>query len=175
MKYYLVALFDDVSYKNLSPIQRSLSKKYRANRNSPIPYIPLEVIENPNIDKLNTVIDKILKPYKNFKVELSSTVTLCESNKTLNLKIEKIGYIKKLDRLISDNLKLYGFNIKNDNTDLHLALANINYINRDNKKLDTEIEYKPSISTLKVNRLELWKISNNRRETLIQTYPLKTI
>jgi len=175
MKYYLVALFDDVSYKNLSPIQRSLSKKYRANRNSPIPYIPLEVIENPNIDKLNTVIDKILKPYKNFKVELSSTVTLCESNKTLNLKIEKIGYIKKLDRLISDNLKLYGFNIKNDNTDLHLALANINYINRDNKKLDTEIKYKPSISTLKVNRLELWKISNNRRETLIQTYPLKTI
>ena len=175
MKYYLVALFDDVSYKNLSPIQRSLSKKYRANRNSPIPYIPLEVIENPNIDKLNTVMDKILKPYKNFKVELSSTVTLCDSNKTLNLKIEKIGYIKKLDRLIGDNLKMYGFNVKNDNNDLHLSLANINYTNRDNKKFDTEIEYKPSISTLKVNRLELWKISNNRRETLIQTYPLKTI
>ncbi len=175
MKYYLVALFDDVSYKNLSPIQRSLSKKYRANRNSPIPYIPLEVIENPNIDKLNTVIDKILKPYKNFKVELSSTVTLCDSNKTLNLKIEKIGYIKKLNRLIGDNLKLHGFNVKNDNADIHLSLANINYVNRDNKKFDTEIEYKPNISTLKVNRLELWKISNNRRETLIQTYPLKTI
>ena len=175
MKYYLVALFDDVSYKNLSPIQRSLSKKYRSNRNSPIPYIPLEVIENPNIDKLNTVMDKILKPYKNFKVELSSTITLCDSNKTLNLKIEKIGYIKKLDRLIGDNLKMYGFNVKNDNNDLHLSLANINYTNRDNKKFDTEIEYKPSISTLKVNRLELWKISNNRRETLIQTYPLKTI
>ena len=175
MKYYLVALFDDVSYKNLSPIQRSLSKKYRSNRNSPIPYIPLEVIENPNIDKLNTVMDKILKPYKNFKVELSSTVILCDSNKTLNLKIEKIGYIKKLDRLIGDNLKMYGFNVKNDNNDLHLSLANINYTNRDNKKFDTEIEYKPSISTLKVNRLELWKISNNRRETLIQTYPLKTI
>lgn len=175
MKYYLVALFDDVSYKNLSPIQRSLSKKYRANRNSPIPYIPLEVIENPNIDKLNIVMDKILKPYKNFKVELSSTVTLCDSNKTLNLKIEKIGYIKKLDRLIADNLKMYGFNIKSDNDDLHLSLANINYINKDNKKFEQEIEYKPNISTLKVNRLELWKISNNRRETLIQTYPLKTI
>ena len=175
MKYYLVALFDDESYKNLSPIQRNLSKKYRANRNSPIPYIPLEILENPNIDKLNTVMDKILKPYKNFKVELSSTVTLCDSNKTLNLKIEKIGYIKKLDRLIADNLKMHGFNVKNDTNDLHLSLANINYINKDNKKFDTEIEYKPSISTLKVNRIELWKISNNRRETLIQTYPLKTI
>ena len=100
MKYYLVALFDDVSYKNLSPVQRTLSKKYRANRNSPIPYIPLEVVENPNIDKLNSVMDKILKPYKHFKVELSSTVTLCETNKTLNLKVEEIGYIKRLNILI---------------------------------------------------------------------------
>ena len=175
MKYYLVALFDDVSYKNLSPIQRSLSKRFRANRNSPIPYIPLEVIENPNIDKLNTVMDKILKPYKNFKVELSSTVSLCDSNKTLNLKIENIGYIKKIDRLIADNLKLYGFNVKSGNNELHLSLANINYINKENKKFDSIIEYKPSISTLKVNRIELWKISNNRRETLIQTYPLRTI
>lgn len=152
-----------------------MSKRFRANRNSPIPYIPLEVIENPNIDKLNTVMDKILKPYKNFKVELSSTVTLCDSNKTLNLKIENIGYIKKIDRLIADNLKLYGFNIKGGNDELHLSLANINYLNKDNKKFDSVVEYKPSISTLKVNRIELWKISNNRRETLIQTYPLKTI
>ena len=60
MKYYLVALFDDESYKNLSPIQKNLSKRYKANRNSPIPYIPLEVLENPNIDKLNLVIDKVL-------------------------------------------------------------------------------------------------------------------
>ncbi|MCE9656616.1 hypothetical protein [Clostridium celatum] len=173
MKYYLVALFDDVSYKNLSPVQRTLSKKYRANRNSPIPYIPLEVVENPNIDKLNSVMDKILKPYKHFKVELSSTVTLCETNKTLNLKVEEIGYIKRLNRLINENLKLYGFNVKNINDDIHLALANINYINKDNKKTDSE--FKTNLSTLKVNRLELWKISNNRRETLIQTYPLKTI
>ena len=120
-------------------------------------------------------MDKILKHYKNFKVELSSTVSLCDSNKTLNLKIENIGYIKKIDRLIADNLKLYGFNVKSGNNELHLSLANINYINKENKKFDSIIEYKPSISTLKVNRIELWKISNNRRETLIQTYPLRTI
>ena len=51
MKYYLVALFDDESYKHLNPIQRNLSKKFRASRNSPTPYIPLEVIENPNRQK----------------------------------------------------------------------------------------------------------------------------
>lgn len=77
--------------------------------------------------------------------------------------------------MIADNLKLYGFNVKSGNNELHLSLANINYINKENKKFDSIIEYKPSISTLKVNRIELWKISNNRRETLIQTYPLRTI
>ncbi len=175
MKYYLVALFDDESYKNLSPIQRNLSKKYRANRNSPIPYIPLEVLENPNVDKLNTVIDKIVKPYKHFKVEVSSKVSICDSNKTLNLKIEDVGYIKRLNRLLSDNLQLHGFNVKGLESDenLQLTLANINYNNKDNKKVVNPLDSHFNLSTLKVNRLELWKISNTRRETLIQTYPLK--
>ena len=175
MKYYLVALFDDESYKNLSPVQRNLSKKYRANRNSPIPYIPLEVLENPNVDKLNVVIDKIIKPYKHFKVEVSSKVSICDSNKTLNLKIEDVGYIKRLNRLLSDNLQLHGFNVKGIETDenLQLTLANVNYNNKDNKKVINQLDSRFNLSTLKVNRLELWKISNTRRETLIQTYPLK--
>lgn len=175
MKYYLVALFDDESYKNLSPVQRNLSKRFRATRNSPIPYIPLEVVENPNMDKLNSVIDKIIKPYKHFKVELSKKVSISDSNKTINVKVEDIGYIKRLNRLFSDNLALHGFNVKNINSteDLYLSIANVNYINKDNKKNDTDLEFKSKLSTLKVNRLELWKISNNRRETLIQTYPLK--
>lgn len=175
MKYYLVALFDDESYKSLSPIQRNLSKKYRANRNSPIPYISLEVLENPNVDKLNAVIDKIVKPYKHFKVEVSSKVSICDSNKTLNLKIEDVGYIKRLNRLLSDNLQLHGFNVKGLETDenLQLTLANVNYNNKDNKRVINPLDSRFNLSTLKVNRLELWKISNTRRETLIQTYPLK--
>lgn len=175
MKYYLVALFDDESYKSLSPVQRNLSKRFKANRNSPIPYIPLEVVENPNMEKLNLVIDKIIKPYKHFKVELSKKVSICDSNKTINVKVEDMGYIKRLNRLFSDTLTIHGFNVKNVNEtdDIHLSIANVNYINKENKKNDNELEFKSPVSTLKVNRLELWKISNNRRETLIQTYPLK--
>ena len=177
MKYYLVALFDDESYKNLNPIQRNLSRKFRANRNSPIPYVPLEIIENPNIDKLNVLVDKILKPYKNFKIELTPKVMLSDNTKTLNLEIEQVGYIKRLNRLISNTLKLHGFNLKgfNADSDMNLTLANLNYINRDTKKVDNKLEIKPTLSTLKVNRIELWKISNNRRETLIQTFPLRNI
>ena len=39
MKYYIVALFDKDSYTNLSPVQRKYSKKFRGNRNSPLPYL----------------------------------------------------------------------------------------------------------------------------------------
>jgi len=175
MKYYLVALFDDESYKNLNPIQRNLSKRFRANRNSPTPYIPLEVIENPNIDKLDVVVDKIVKPYKNFKVQLSSEVSVSESSKTLNMKIEDVGYIRRINRLVSDTLKLHGFNIQNYNSELsmHISLANLNYIPKDMKKFDGEVTFKPNCETLKVDRIEIWKFSNNKKETLIKSYPLK--
>lgn len=175
MKYYLVALFDEQSYKNLNPIQRNLSKKFRANRNSPTPYIPLEIIENPNIDKLDVVVDKIVKPYKNFKVQLSTEVSVSETNKTLNMKIEDVGYIKRITRLMSDTLKLHGFNTQNCNSEpsMHISLANLNYLPKDMKKFDGEVNFKSNCETLKVDRIELWKFSTNKRETLIKSYPLK--
>ena len=175
MKYYLVALFDDESYKNLNPIQRNLSKRFRANRNSPTPYIPLEVVENPNIDKLDIVVDKIVKPYKNFKVQLSTEVSVSENSKTLNMKIQDVGYIKRLNRLINDTLKLYGFNVQEYNSEspLHISLANLNFIPKDMKKIDGEVNFKTNLDTLKIDRIELWKFSNNKRETLIKSYPLK--
>ncbi len=175
MKYYLVALFDDESYKNLNPIQKNLSKKFRANRNSPTPYIPLEVIENPNIDKLDIVIDKIIKPYKIFKVQLLKEVSISETNKTLNMKIQDVGYIKRINRLMNDTLRLHGFNVHETSVEpsMHISLANLNFIPKDMKKLDGEVNFKAKCDTLKVNRIELWKISNNKRETLIKSYPLK--
>ena len=93
MKYYLVALFDDVSYKNLSPIQRSLSKKYRANRNSPIPYIPLEVIEkacNICFQRLNRsdfkYIDGILSRWFNDNIKTLEDVAIKDRNHKSNYK-----------------------------------------------------------------------------------------
>lgn len=175
MKYYLVALFDSESYKSLSPVQRTLSKRYKAIRNSPIPYIPLKVIENPNVDKLDLVMEKLLKPYKKFKVELSNEVNLCEVNKTLNVKVEDIGYIKRLNRIINDNLKLHGFNVKSINTidSIHISIANLNFIPKDNKSVSFNNDITNTLPTLKITKLELWKISNNKKETLIKSYPLK--
>ena len=56
---------------------------------------------------------------------------------------------------------------------MHISLANLNFIPKDMKKLDGEVNFKSKCDTLKVDRIELWKISNNKRETLIKSYPLK--
>lgn len=173
MKYYIVALFDDDSYKCLHPIQRNYSKKFKANRNSPIPHIILEVVENPNIDKLDAIIQKITQPYKKFKVEIVPSVFVCEANKTVALSIQDKGYIKRFTRLISDTLKLNNFSLKSTSAPINISLANLNYVNKDIKKGDNEFAIDTKFETLKVSRIELWKISNSKRETLIKTYHLK--
>ena len=173
MKYYIVALFDDDSYKCLNPIQRNYSKKFKANRNSPIPHIILEVIENPNIDKLDPIIQKITQPYKKFKVEVDPKVFICEPNKTVSLSIQDKGYIKRFSRLLADTLRLHNFSLKSSSAPANISLANLNYVNKDIKKNDTEFSINAKFETLKVSRIELWKISNNKRETLIKTYHLK--
>lgn len=181
MKYYIVALFDGESYETINPIQRNLSRKYRGQRHSPSPYIALEVLDNPNIDKLNAVVEKVLKPYKRFKVELSEDISFSESLKTLNLKISDKGYIKKISRSLTDMLELNGFSVKDmsDNEDLAISIANLNYIPREAKKNTTEhkclaVKGENGNLTLKVDKFELWKISNNKKETPIKTYDLKS-
>lgn len=175
MKYHLVALFDDESYKNLNTVQRNLSKKFKANRNYPLPHIILEVIENPNINKLDPVIDKIIKPYKNFKVKLFNEVSISESNKTLNIKIDDVGYIKRIARLTEDTLKLHGFNINSiSDGSLSILVANLNNIPKDIKKFNNVSTFNSNFDTLKVNRIELWKLTSNKKDTLVKSYPLKS-
>ena len=179
MKYYIVALFDNESYESIIPVQRNISRKFRANRNSPIPYISLSAIENPTVEKLSPVIEKVIKPYKKFKIELCNNVIISESTKTINLKIKDMGYIRKIFRSLSDTLTLHGFNLKSSLEDeLSISLANINYYNRDSKRyegsMSCELHGKNNKNlTLKVDRIELWKISNNKKETCIKIFELK--
>ena len=179
MKYYIVALFDDNSYESITPIQRNISKKFRANRNSPMPYIALEIIDNPNIEKLYTVIDKIIKPYKKFKIELCDDVSVNEIMKTVNLSIINEGYIKKISRNLRDTLSLHGiYTTEPEISDLSISLANVNSFNKDNKKNTNDvacelIKKNGKNLTLKVNALEIWKISSNKKETSIKSYQLR--
>ena len=177
MKYYIVALFNEKSYETIFPIQKSISKKFKGYRNSPIPHITLSILENANIEKLTPIIEKIIKPYKKFKIELNSDVSISEQLHCLTLQMEYRGYIKKIKTSLSDFLELNGFNdLIPANSELSISIANVNSSNKDNKRTDMYcdlIKKNPNTITLKIDRLEIWKFSNNRKETYIKSFPLR--
>lgn len=181
MRYYLVALFDEDSYKSIESIQKNISRKYKLYRNLPTLHITLEIIEDPNLDKLDEILYNIIKPYKQFKVELNNVICFDEPYKSVNLKVENKGYIKRLARVINDKLRLNGFNVRDtiSNWDLHVSLANTNFASREWSKNEFNIACENAkedgfYKMAKINRIELWKPINNKKEMVIKSYPLKT-
>ena len=178
MKYCVVALFDEETYQVIAPIQRNMSKKFRANRNSPAPYIPLAIIDNPNLDKLDPILDKIISPYKSFRIDANDLVYLSEPTKSVNLKLDDKGYIKRLSRSIFDTLSLYGFNIKTLGENF-ISIANLGYIPKDHKKQDVKLNFpeiycNDNIVKLRIKSIEVWKLPTIKKNTPIQSYILKS-
>lgn len=180
MKYYLVAVLDGDSFKNIEPLQRNLLRKYKLPKNSISLHIPLETIENPNIDKLDEVVLKLIKPYKKFKIELTGDIQYHDpSNKSISLKIENKGYIKKIHRSLNDILKLNGFTIKETiDSPLYIPVSS-NTTGKDIKHVENIPNMIPLKNTcrrniLKVSKIELWKFSNGRKETVVKSYNLRT-
>lgn len=180
MKYYLVALFDEESYGYMEQIQKKLCRKYKTYKNLPMLHITLEVIEDPEIEELSKLVNDILKPYKRFKVMIDGAICFEPPFKSVNLKVENKGYITRLTRLINDKLKINGFKVREniDNWDLHVSLANTNYSAREwsNKEYSsacqaTKDEDIKRMAT--IQRIELWKPINNRKEMVIKSFSLR--
>lgn len=180
MKYFLVALFDDESNCIIQNIQKDVCRKYKLYKNSPSLYIPVSAITNPDLEKLDLVISKILSPYKKFKVDINNSIGLSENLSQVNLKVEDKGYIFRLARSITDTLDLHGFNVdkNNDNIDLRILLGNANHIikkfhSSGNLSIDDTISQDDFFKFAKVSRLELWKHSTNKKELPVKVYNLR--
>jgi 2'-5' RNA ligase len=181
MRYYLVALFDEDSYKEIEIIQKNICKKHKLYKILPVLHITLEIVGDPDMEKLDEVLKKILKTYKKFKVEVSDVICFDAPYKSVNLKIENKGYINRLARIINDTLRLHGFEVREniENWDLHVSLANTNYAVREWSKQ----EYAAACNSAKndgfyklatIDRIELWKPINNKKEMVLKSYPLKS-
>lgn len=180
MKYYLVALFNEESYCYMEQVQKRLCKKYKIYKSYPMLHITLEVIEDPEIEELSKLISSILKPYKKFKVMIDGTICFQPPYKSVNLRVESKGYIIRLMRHINDKLKMHGFKVREniDNWDMHVSLANTNYAMREwsNKEYlsacqatkDEDIKMMATIE-----KIELWKPINNRKEMMVKSFPLR--
>ena len=177
MKYYIVALFDEETYQVISPIQRNMSKKFRANRNSPMPFVLLTTVENPNLDKLCPVVDKIIHPYKSFRINAVDSVCLFEPAKSINLKIEDKGYIKRISRCLLDELELNGFTVS-AYEDIFVSLANVNYVPKDSKKQEVKLNFpeiytKDSCVKLRIKSIEIWKSPLAKKNIPVKSYILR--
>ena len=180
MKYFLVALFDDGSNSTIQSIQKDICRKYKLYKSSPNLYIPICDITNPDLEKLDVIISKILVPYKKFKVGINNSIGLSENFSQVNLKVEDKGYIFRLARNITDTLDLHSFNVKSndDNIDLRILLANANHIIKKSYNggiipVDATLNNDDFLKFAKVSRLELWKQISNKKETLVKTYELR--
>ncbi|AOR24841.1 hypothetical protein [Clostridium taeniosporum] len=177
MKYYIVAVFDDETYQLISPIQKNMSKKFRGNRNSPLPFIPLCILDNPNLDKLYPMIKKIISPYKFFRIDALDSVYVCDSSRSVNLRIDNKGYIKRISRSLSDMLILSGFNVKTFESNF-VSLSNLGYISKDHKKQDIKLNFPylykhKSYIKLKIKKIEVWKIPTSKKDSPLKSFVLK--
>lgn len=180
MKYYLVALFDEESYSLVEDVQRSLCRRYRTYKNMPALHITMEVIGDPDIEKLTRIIYDIIKPYKRFKVQVNEAICFNPPYKSVNLKVESKGYIMRLVRQINDTLKLYGFEVREDihDWDFNVNLANTALTAREWSKNEyaaaCETAKKENINKmLRIDRIELWKPISNKREMVVRSFPLR--
>lgn len=183
MKYYLVALFENDSYEVIEKIQKDICRKNKIFKNMPVPHITLEVIADAeqNTDKLYEIISDTIKGYKKFKVESSGIISFDSPYKSFNLMIENKGYIIRLARIINQTLKEHGFNVNTDaeNINLNVSLASTNFSGRElNSKEFNEATEKAKVQNMRmmatVNRIELWKSTNNKKETVVKSFPFKT-
>lgn len=180
MKYYLVALVDDQSVDDIVSIQKFLNKRYKLYKNVSNLYIPLGSVSNTELDKLDEIISKILSPYKRFKVGIDNDIYINDTSNTVNLKVKDKGYINKISRSMFDMFNTYGISAKDFSNLSHFNMPISNANNAIRKAysnnlftLDESKDKTDLVNFTKINKIEIWKQLNNRRDTLVKSYDLK--
>lgn len=180
MRYYLVALLDKESNLLVEAMQRNLCRKYRFHKNVASLYIPVEAVGDPDMEKLIKVIVDMMKPYKKFKVELGEFVDVDINSRTVNINIINKGYICRIVRNINEMLRLHGFDVKerSEKTDLCITIAGASYSHKELSEKQIALNWEAESSEdvhkmVKVDRIELWKSLNNKKDMLIRSFQLR--
>jgi 2'-5' RNA ligase len=182
MIYYLVCLFDDVSYKTMESLQKAICKKYNlydSYTNLPMLHITIETIDEPNLQSLDISLENILKNYTKFQVQIKGVICFDPPYKSVNLNIENKGTIYELSKNINSILKSQGFKVRQDieNWNLHISLASTNFADREWS--DSEyfaacdlIKHENFNETITIHAVELLKPINDKTQRLVKRYNL---
>ena len=176
MKYYLVALLDKESGKVIESSTRNLIKKIKPKKKTSFYGVVLETIEDPDLEKLEEIINEISKPIKFFKIDVQGNLSFDESTKTIGLEVSNFGYVKSLSRNFNTMLGLHGFSVREEEAieskdTVQLVLYN-GGITKDLSSFQNVLK-KSAGSKFKVDRFQLWKNFNFRKDSVVTTIPLK--
>lgn len=182
MIYYLVGLFDDISYTYMESLQKAICEKYNLyNPTTDLPklHITLEIITDPNLLDLDISLQTIIKAYTNFEVKLDGVICFDPPYKSVNLHIKNKGTVYELSKELNSVLSSQGFNVREniENWNLHISLANTTFADRvwsDNEYLAAcNLAKDENFSqTITVRCIELWKPINNTVEMVVKKYDL---
>lgn len=173
MKYQLVALFDHESSLKVENIQKNICRKYKVpSKNTTIMHIPLTTIVNPDIDKVESIVLKVLKPYKRFKVRINNGLYVNTENKQVSVAIDEKGYVSRISRNIDELLALNGLNVESIHSsysDLFIPIGGISgavkkACNQSMIPINKSLTLEDVLNYAKIDRLELWKVPSGKKE-----------
>lgn len=180
MQYYLVALFDEKTYKKIEFWQKQIADKYNLYENLPKLHMTLEVIDEPELDKLIPSLGNILNNHSSLNLKINKGICFEPPFKSVNLKVEKSQELEDLVYDINLTLKSYNFKVREDIDawDLHISLANIYFSKRewDDKEFESACEYIMDMEfdiTPKIVEIQLWKPINDSNEMVLYRKKLK--
>lgn len=176
MKYYLVALLDKESGKVIESSTRNLIKKIKPKKKTSFYGVVLETIEDPDLAKLEEIINEITKPIKYFKIDVLGNLSFDDNTNTIGLEVSNFGYVKSLSRNFNTMLGLHGFTVRKEeeieSKDMVQLVLYNGGITKDLSSFQDVLK-KSAGSKFKVDRFQLWKNFNFRKDSVVTTIPLK--
>lgn len=175
MKYFLVAVLNREGNKELEVLQRPLIKKSRNSKKAPYMAIPIDIVEDPDKDKLKTFLEELLKPFRYFHVDISGKYINLQDEKITGLPVTNFGYIKKIQRHLNEYMDLSGFKVnpeRGDDKDFILSMS----MDKLPREFENSKDLFDSLDNKKkflVDRIELWKSLNAKKDSIVFSIPLK--
>lgn len=175
MKYFLVAVLNRESTKDLEYIQRPLVKKGRNSKKPPYMAIPIDTIEDPDKDKLNVFLEELLKPFRYFHVDITGKYINVQDEKLTGLPVTNFGYIKKIQRHLNEYMELSGYKVsqeKSDDKDFIFSMS-VDRLPKDLENTKNLFDTPDNKKMFLVDRIELWKTMNAKKDSVVFSIPLK--
>ena len=173
MKQYIIALLDKDSAKTIESLTRHLQRKIKPRRRTSFYGVVIGIVDDANPKEIDIILNEILAKDRYFKIDILGNITYDKNLKVIGLDINNFGYIRSLSRNINSTLKLKGYNIKYEVVeDPQLVLYN----GGNTKVLDSIDNIflnKKYIDKFKVDRLQVWKNFNFRKDSILSNIDLK--